>query len=265
MSFRRLMLVGVLLSGFTFGYVLIISKTVDAIAKASKVSRENEVHFSHPSPVPSALNIEPSATPSSTIKSLRLIKPSKKEFENLDIPADQVIRLEGEMTDNVESIIQEIKQKQKARKDLYLLINSPGGSVFYGAKLVSVLETSPVAIHTICTGMCASMAFITLEYGTTRMAMKRSILMAHPASGQLAGNVHQMNTRLQFILRYADKLNETIAKRSGISLAEFNELMTNEYWLDGEGALNKHLIDKIVDFTVQGDQPMVLLPSEAGI
>jgi ATP-dependent protease ClpP protease subunit len=66
---------------------------------------------------------------------------------------------------------------------VYLVLNSPGGSVIDGTRLMNFIKYSGKNVVTICDNLCASMAFQIFQVGKTRYMTDKAILMAHPASG----------------------------------------------------------------------------------
>lgn len=190
-----------------------------------------------------------------------LPKLTTREIEKITVPSEQVVRLFGVVDKfSTETLIKDITEKSKEGKDLYLLIDSPGGSVLDGARIVSTMEASKVKIHTVCIRMCASMAFIIHQYGTTRLAHDRAMLMGHPASAGLEGTLEQMSSRLNALMTYVDKLDAPIAVRVGMSLESFKALTVSELWIDSEDSLKRHLLDKIVYIDTNLPRPVLLSP-----
>lgn len=208
-------------------------------------------------------NLAPITTPTNTIVPViknvdqNTVVPSvlnntqTKKVERITLSSSQVVLLGGVISDNAYEVANEIKVKSKDQTDLYLLIDSPGGSVLDGALILSAMEASPARVHTVCVSLCASMAFIIHQHGVTRMAQDRAILMAHPASGGLQGTLEEMNSRLSTIMRYVDKMDARIASRVGMDLPAFKSLIVSEFWVDSEDALQRKFLDKIVDYQIK--------------
>lgn len=155
--------------------------------------------------------------------------------------------------DSVQQAIAKLKDLEaKSNEPIYLLIDSPGGSVIDGGSLASQMEASKAPVYTVCTRLCASMAAITHSYGAKRYALDRAILMYHPASGGARGQVPNMVSLLKTISRYVDRMNANIVSRSNgkLSKADFETLVAYELWIDSEDALEKGLIDGIVSLNV---------------
>lgn len=194
------------------------------------------------------------ATVPVTVQPVQNNTPITKKVSRLTIPASKVVFLLGPIYD-VTNVVAELKEKARASSDIWLLIDSPGGSVLDGAKILSVMEASPARVHTVCLGLCASMAFIIHQYGYTRNMVDRSIIMAHPASGGVQGTLEQMNSRLGTITRYVYKMDAYIANRVGMKFEQFKALSLTELWLDAEDALAFKFVDNIVDVTTDAQPP----------
>jgi ATP-dependent Clp protease protease subunit len=176
-------------------------------------------------------------------------------LQKITVPSRQVIYLHGEIRENIKEVIKELKIKEKLHEELYILIDSPGGSVLDGALMLSAMEASSAHINTVCTGTCASMAFIIHQYGDTRMALNRTMLMAHPASGGVRGTLEEMQSRLSTIRRFVEKMDAAISERAGTTLPSFKSLIVSEFWVDAEDALNMGYVDEIVDINTDAPEP----------
>lgn len=142
--------------------------------------------------------------------------------------------------------VNQLKELGDSDEPIYLLLDSPGGSVLDGATLISQMEATRAPVYTICVKLCASMAAVIHQYGTKRYMLDRAILMFHPASGGAQGQVPNMISRLNAISRYVSKSDAYIMNRSGIQKAEYDALIAYELWIDGEDAVAKRLADKLV-------------------
>lgn len=176
----------------------------------------------------------------------------KKVVHQVKASLSRTLLLYGEVaSDNSAQIAEGLKHLGSlSTEPILLLINSPGGSVFDGALIVSAIEASPAPVHTICLQICASMAAIIHQYGKERMMVDRSILMFHDASGGLRGSLPQMTTRLNQVTRYVNKLNAGFASRAGMTLDDYNTKIAYERWLDAEDATALRFNDKIVSVTL---------------
>lgn len=174
-----------------------------------------------------------------------------------------IVQLNTEVNEkSVDEAIAGIKQANKEqKKTIYLLLDSPGGSVYDGGRLIAAMGASKAPIYTVVTGLAASMAAIITEYGKERYMMDRTTLMFHPASMQvmIAGEVDKILSRLSYGKRSIDKMDMHTAQRSGFTFEAFKARTEQELWDDAEDALHDHLIDAIVDI----DFVKVIPPAEA--
>lgn len=140
-----------------------------------------------------------------------------------------------------------LKLSMKTKGDIYLILNTPGGSVGAGKELIQFLQALPNKIHTI-TLYAASMGYNTAQALGTRYILPSGILMSHRAhirglSGQIPGEVE---TRISFLKEYISDLEETAAKRVGISVETYTNLVLNEYWVTGANAVKAGHADKVI-------------------
>lgn len=186
--------------------------------------------------------------------------PKMKEIKRIKVKdPSRMLTLYGEVNSSVLEISNKIIELNRVSSEpIYLLINSPGGSVFDGNLLLSAIQASKAPVHTVCVGICASMAAITLEYGKTRLALDRTIVMFHDAAGALQGKVEGMNSMLQFIRRDLERTDRYIVSRSKLSYDQFQLYVNQDLWLSAEDALEFGLIDAIVTL----DQPIPALSPE---
>lgn len=178
------------------------------------------------------------------------LEGSTKAIKQLKLTSSNTIVLFGEIGPETTSIGQQITELAQSGKPIYLLINSPGGSVMDGNLIVSAIQASTVPVYTICLQMCASMAAIIHQFGTERYMVDRSILMFHEASGGVSGQFNQMKSRFYTFDRLISKLDTEIAKRVGLEPAAFMAKLPNELWIDAEDAIKQNFADKLVNLNL---------------
>ncbi len=156
--------------------------------------------------------------------------------------------------ENSEKIANDIDNLNKfgGSGPIYLLLDSPGGSVISGAKVVNAIEASRRPVHTVCVTICASMAAVIHSYGHKRLAMNRSILMYHDASGGFRGEFPSIKSLFETIERYVEKFDTNIVARSKIDRLTFEKLQGIDLWIDSEDALSKGLVDELVFVNTSG-------------
>lgn len=178
-------------------------------------------------------------TPSST--------PSKEVSGNMNVVFFDA-EVEGFTVDIAVEMLQEALKNTDG--DVYLLINSPGGSVFDGTRLTDLVEKSG-RINTVCITLCASMAAQLHQVGKKRLMVEKSVLMFHPAKGGLQGTIEEMKALLSMIDTYTARLDAKIAKRSNIPFEQFKYMVLKNLWVEAEDALKLKLADGLVRITVE--------------
>lgn len=198
-----------------------------------------------------------SNTPVQSVLTDSRAKPKTRSITELTMSAERVVQLTGVVGQDTNTVIDQIKALNGISSEpIFMLINSPGGSVMSSSLIVSAMQASRAPIVTVCTALCASMAFIILEYGDKRFAVDRAIIMSHPASiGGQNGELDKAVSFLQSIQRYVDKHNSYIANRVGMDYSEFKARSSVEMWLDAEDAFNTGFVDGVAALNVLGSLP----------
>ena len=140
---------------------------------------------------------------------------------------------------------------QNSNSTIYLVINSPGGSVLDGARLINVIQNSPKNIITVCDNICASMGFQVFEVGKKRLMVEHALLMAHPASGGAQGTLENMSAVISAFKKFVDRLDEAVAKRAGIDYNTFKHMVADNIWAETPEAISLGLADGVVYLDVK--------------
>lgn len=151
-----------------------------------------------------------------------------------------------ESVSNVLSKAFELSNKNP-NKDLYLVLDSPGGSVIAGMNLLEGLKALPNKIHTI-SFYAASMGYQTAQNLGTRYITQYGILMSHRAKlGGLGGQIPgELDVRLKFYKDLIKQLDITTAKRVGLSIEDYSKLIHDEYWTIGHDAVKSGHADEVI-------------------
>jgi ATP-dependent Clp protease protease subunit len=137
----------------------------------------------------------------------------------------------------------------KTEEPIYLVLNTPGGSIFDGVDLIRFAKTSRRKIHTV-TIFAASMGFqIVQALPGRRLITEGGVLMSHRGAvggigGQFPG---ELNSRLDFLLQVSKELDSEVAKRAGITLEEYEKLIHDEYYATPIKALAERFADEKVN------------------
>ncbi len=139
-------------------------------------------------------------------------------------------------------------ESEDPKKDIFLYINSPGGSVTAGLSIVDTMNHIKPDVATVCTGLAASMGSIILSQGAKG---KRSILpnaevMIHQPWGGTQGQASDIEITARHILKTRDRLNKMLAKASGKSLKQIETDTDRDFFMDAEEAKKYGLVDTIL-------------------
>lgn len=161
---------------------------------------------------------------------------------------DRIIFLSGEINDNVANIIvsELLYLDNLNNEDIYLYINSPGGSITSGMSIYDTMNFIKSKVITIGIGMCASMAAFLLSSGKLRYVLPNTEIMIHQPIGGAQGQATDIKIAAERIIKLKDKLNKILAKNTKQPLAKIIEDTERDNFLSSEEALKYGLIDKII-------------------
>ena len=166
---------------------------------------------------------------------------------------DRIVFLNGEINDNVASIVvsELLYLDSLNHNDIYLYINSPGGSVTSGMAIYDTMNYVKSDVRTICLGVAASMGAFLLANGTKgkRCSLPNAEIMIHQPLGGSQGQASDMEIAAKRILKTRDKLNKIFAKVTGKELEVIEKDTDRDNFMDPEDALEYGLIDEIIKNT----------------
>ncbi len=144
----------------------------------------------------------------------------------------------------------EIIEKSFSEKELYLVMDTPGGSVTAGLQFIDIIKALNIKIHTV-TIFAASMGYQIVQELGARYITPSGTLMSHRGSvsgisGQVPG---ELNSRLTHIQALLSKMSDTASKRSGMSKADYDAAIINELWLFGDNAVKAGHADEVANVT----------------
>jgi len=164
---------------------------------------------------------------------------------------DRIILLGTDVNDTVAAVICAqllFLESQDAEKEIYLYINSPGGSVTAGMAIFDTMRyiTSPVA--TLCMGRAASMGAVLLAAGEKgmRYALPNSQIMIHQPFGGYQGQATDIDIHAREIVRMKKMLNEILADRTGQPLARVRRDTERDHFMTADEALAYGLVDRVL-------------------
>ena len=137
---------------------------------------------------------------------------------------------------------------EDAKKDIYLYINSPGGSITAGMAILDTMNYIKPDMVTICLGLAASMAAVLLASGTRgkRQALPNSRIMIHQPLGGVEGQASDIEIHAREIIRLKENTNRILAELTGQPLEKINRDTDRNYFMSSEEALKYGIIDEIL-------------------
>lgn len=179
----------------------------------------------------------------------------------LTLEAKNTVILRGPVTatsvSKLQSEVNEMSLNLKSNDKIYLVLDTPGGSVEAGMNLIDHLKALPQKIETI-TLFSASMGFQIAQNMDTRYITPSGTLMSHRARGGVRGQFYgELESRYNMIKRKIDYLDAIAAKRLKIKVKDYKSLIKDEYWVGGFDAKTDNAADSVINLrcgkTLQGE------------
>jgi ATP-dependent Clp protease protease subunit len=165
---------------------------------------------------------------------------------------DRIVFLGSPINDDVANVIIAqllFLQADNPEKDIYLYINSPGGSVSAGLAIYDTMQFLSAPVNTICMGLAASMGAFLLAAGRPgkRSALPHSRIMIHQPSGGAQGTAADIEIQAKEILYLRQKMNELMSKHTTRPVEQIERDIERDKFMSAEEAKTYGLIDNIVN------------------
>ncbi len=133
-------------------------------------------------------------------------------------------------------------------KDIFLYINSPGGSVTAGMAIYDTMQYIKSDVSTICTGMAASMGAFLLAAGKKgkRFSLPNATIMIHQPLGGVQGQASDIKIHTEYLLKIKEKLNKILSENTGKPLEQVEKDTDRDNFLSAEEAKEYGLIDEVM-------------------
>lgn len=163
---------------------------------------------------------------------------------------DRIIFLTGEIDDAVaNTVVAQLiyLEAKNPDKDIFLYINSPGGSVTAGLAIYDTMNYIKCDVSTICIGMAASMGAFLLSSGTKgkRFALPNSEIMIHQPLGGFRGQATDVRIQTEQLLKTKEKLNKILSENTGKPIEEIEKDTDRDNYMSAKEAEKYGLVDKI--------------------
>ena len=164
---------------------------------------------------------------------------------------DRIIFLGTEVNEHTANLVVAqllFLDNQNSTKDIYLYINSPGGSVYDGMAIYDTMNFVKSDVQTVGIGLQASMGAFLLSSGAKgkRSLLPHSKVMIHQPSSGTRGKVTDMEIDLKESLNVKKLLNDILAKNTGQKLSKIEVDVDRDYWMTAQEAKNYGLVDTVI-------------------
>jgi len=179
---------------------------------------------------------------------------------------DRIVFLGSQINDDVANVIIAqllFLQSDNPEKDIYLYINSPGGSVYAGLAIYDTMKFLSCDVNTYCMGLAASMGSFLLSAGTRgkRFALTNSRIMLHQPSGGSQGTAADIEIQARELLYVRERMNQIYSESTGQTPEKIAEDLDRDRFMSPEQAREYGLIDHVIQHTSQAE---AALASAAG-
>ncbi|WP_268869288.1 ATP-dependent Clp protease proteolytic subunit [Streptococcus sanguinis] len=167
---------------------------------------------------------------------------------------DRIIMLTGPVEDNMaNSVIAQLLflDAQDNTKDIYLYVNTPGGSVSAGLAIVDTMNFIKSDVQTIVMGVAASMGTIIASSGAKgkRFMLPNAEYLIHQPMGGAGSGTQQTDMAIvaEHLLRTRNTLEKILAENSGKSVEQIHKDAERDYWMSAQETLEYGFIDEIME------------------
>ena len=184
-----------------------------------------------------------------------VIEERSTHFREIDVFSrlimDRIIFLGTPVDDHVANIVIAqllFLESTDAKKNVILYINSPGGTVYSGLGIYDTMQYIQPAVHTICTGLAASLGAVLLAGGAPgkRAALPHARIMIHQPLGSTQGQTSDMEITIKQMLEIKQDLYQILSKHTGKKFKDIEKHADRDYWMSALQAKEYGLIDAIL-------------------
>lgn len=185
-----------------------------------------------------------------------VVKASPKGERAYDIFSrlleERIIFISGPIEDSMANLIVAqllYLESENSEKDIYLYINSPGGSVTAGLSIYDTIQFIKPEVATVCMGMCASFGALLLAAGAKgkRYSLPHATIMIHQVLGGFQGQASDIEIHAAEAVRLNRLLNEILSKHTCRSVEELHRDTNRDNFMSPQVALEYGIVDSIVE------------------
>ena len=184
-----------------------------------------------------------------------VIEERPTHFREIDVFSrlimDRIIFLGTPVDDHIANIIIAqllFLESSDAKKNVILYINSPGGAVYPGLGVYDTMQYIKPDVHTICTGLAASMGAVLLAGGAPgkRSALPHARIMIHQPLGGAQGPAADLEITVRQVQEIKKDLYQILSTHTGKSPEEIEKDADRDYWMRAPQAIDYGLIDEVL-------------------
>ena len=140
-------------------------------------------------------------------------------------------------------------EAEDPEKEIFLYVNSPGGSVYDGLGIFDTMQHFKPDVHTVCVGLAPSIGAFLLCAGAKgkRSSLRHSRIMIHQPLGGASGQASDIRIQADEILFLKDRLNHELADRNGQPLDKIQTDTDRDFFMSPQQAMEYGLIDNVID------------------
>jgi len=164
---------------------------------------------------------------------------------------DRIIILGSRIGDDLSNLVVAqllFLESEDPEKDIYMYVNSPGGSVTAGLAIYDTMQYIKPEVSTLCVGQAASMAAWLLAAGTKgkRFVLPHARIMIHQPLGGVQGQATDIDIQAREIIRLREQMNNILVKHTGQSLKKIEKDTDRDLFLTGKQAVEYGLVDEVI-------------------
>ena len=164
---------------------------------------------------------------------------------------ERIVFLVGPVTDATANLVVAqllFLESENPDKDIFLYINSPGGSVSAGLSIFDTMQFIKPDVSTMCLGFAASMGAFLLAAGAKgkRYSLPNSKIMIHQVLGGARGQATDIEIHARDILRTKDQMNRILAERTGQPLDKIRNDTERDYFMTADEARDYGIVDQVI-------------------
>lgn len=181
---------------------------------------------------------------------------------------ERIIFIGSEIEENIANLVVAqliFLESEDSEKDIYVYINSPGGSVTDGMAIYDTMQYVKAPVNTICLGQAASMGAFLLAAGRPgkRMALPNARIMIHQPLGGARGQATDIEIQAKEILRMKKTLNHLLAFHTNQKLEKIEKDTDRDFFMSALQAKEYGLIDEVIVPRIGSDNVPMPLPEDA--